>query len=153
MMQLPSLVGPVVVQAVGTTMQQYTGVVKASDDAMKVHEEDDKSVAEEESVFPSASQLRQQQEQQLQEFELEEGMPVIIAGLEGAPHLNCLSGFLLGFDVASGRRKVDIEGAGFKATKASNLVFDEHCETEDEDGNGAVSMCVSGRPDHDVKGS
>ena len=78
---------------------------------------------------------------------------MIIAGLEGAPHLNGLSGFSLGFDVASSRWKVDIEVVGFKKIKASNLVLDEDCETDDEDGNGAVSMCVSGRPDHDVKGS
>ena len=42
---------------------------------------------------------------------------------------------------------------GFKKINGSNLVFDEDCEIDDEDGNGAVSMCVSGRPDHDVKGS
>jgi hypothetical protein len=86
------------------------------------------------------------------EIELEEGMPVVIVGLVGSPELNGRSGFILGYDAASGRWKVGIDGVAPKKIKAINLVFDEECEfDDDDDGNSDErESCFSGRPDHDV---
>ena len=99
---------------------------------------------------PPVVQLEQRLQQQPQEVDLEVGMPVVIAGLTSSPELNGMSGYILGLDGRSGRFMVEIEGVGSKRIKGSNLLYDEDCEFDEDDGEGCEhSECsVSGRSDH-----
>ena len=74
---------------------------------------------------------------------IEEGTPVILQGLEKAPALNGMLGFVTSLDSNSGRYIVNVEGHGIKRFERCNLIVEVDIDDkEDDESDLLASGCL-----------